>query len=416
MRFKKTYFQYSLIIILILDLINSIFTFSSGSFFKLIVNIGIYVSLFFVPIRYLKFLKIHVSKKIFILLCIVLGLGILNILLDLSKNEVVSLFGNTFYGPSFIVPIFFLLAANINVLYWLNKLSLISIKIGVLIMPFLYIFHLKLQLLLFFPTFFILLNYKYVTKKNKIWILLSLISAVFFCMIDENSSRTAVIRIIFSLIIFIVVQVDFRWLYKIVASILLFIPLYFVTIGYTYGISIFEEASSLSKKNNKELSQDTRTFLYAESYADLIKTNSLILGKGPVGTYKSDYFRHVKGGDNYIRHNVEVGVLHYLLKGGLIYLISILLILILAITNALNKECNRYIISLGLLVASFFLVSFIENIPQYSFYFASVWTIVGICSSNKFKKLNEHQIKFLIQNEVLNQKKYRFLINLRNAD
>lgn len=404
---KKTYFQFSLILILLLDLLNSSF-FSSFFILKFFSNSLIYISFFFLPFKYFSFLKFRLKKNILVFFYLILLYGVLNILRHLNNNEIFSLLGNPYYGPSFLIPFYFILSDEINILYWLNKISLICIKLGMLIISFSFFFNIKLPLILFFPTFFILLNYNYVNKADKVWIILSLVFGIFIFVSGDNSSRTAVIRILLSIIIFAIIYIDLRWIYKAFILLLLLIPSYGLFIGLKSGESIFNKVSSINKDSADIITTDTRTFLYSEVYLDLKKTNSLFFGKGPLGTYFSEYFYNWEGsnGDYYIRHNVEVGILHYLLKGGLIYLFLFFSIMILAIINALDRPNNKYIISLGLVLCSFLLVSFIENIPSYSFYFASIWIITGICSSNKIKNFNDNQIKFLIQNRISKRKHY----------
>lgn len=407
-KIKKSYFQCSLIILIWFEFITTYYQFPNGSFFKLILNFSIYVSLCSIPFVNFKKLKEHLSGKTLNVYILILGYGIINIIRDLDTDELVSLFGNTYYGPSFLVPIFLLWSTKQDVLYWLNRISIISMKVGIIVSPIFFYLGLKTPFVLFYPTFFILLNYDYVNKTNKIWIFFSLIVGTLVNL--QWESRSGLIRIILCVLIFIYMQLNLRLGYKLVVMAMLAMPIYGLSIGFTSGESIFDKFAD----NDSDLTNDSRTFLYSEVYLDLTKNQRMIFGKGPVGTYFSQYFYDWNGigGDSSKRHNVEVGVLHYLLKGGVIYLFLIFTAVILAIRNAFQKSKNKYVHSLGLLLGSFLLVSFIENIPSYSFYFGIVWIIIGICSSNKIKQLNDSQIKYLIQNKTRNNKFFELPNNL----
>ena len=68
---------------------------------------------------------------------------------------------------------------------------------------------------------------------------------------------------------------------------------------------------------------DTRTFLYQELAEDLTMTDSWIMGKGAFSHYYSHIFliSDSEGSDFHYRMTVEVGVLNFLLHGGLVYVI-----------------------------------------------------------------------------------------------
>ncbi|NEM97264.1 hypothetical protein [Pontibacter burrus] len=397
----KALFQYSLAILLVFGIVETLYDPSNGSLGKLLINICIYISLLFIPFEKTRGLTQDFSKGITIIIYLLIGYGLINICRNLDDGQFLSLFGNPYYGPSFLIPVFILWATKKNALYWLNRLSLISVQIGIILLFISLSFDLPLPVLCFLPTFFLLLNYPYVSKNDKVWIILSTFLGAF--VFWQSDMRIGIVRIILCFGIFIISQLDIKWFYKFSAIVMLSIVVFGATLGVITGKSLFIEISSVieSNFNVTDLATDTRTFLYTEVFSDLDKTDSFILGKGPIGTYYSDYFYFLNDedgtGDHHIRHNVEVGVLHYLLKGGVIYLILIAIINIYAIYNALSKVRNRYVRSLGLLTAANVMVLFIENIPSYSILFALIWIITGVCTSKWFKKLNDRQIKLLTQ-------------------
>ena len=96
--------------------------------------------------------------------------------------------------------------------------------------------------------------------------------------------------------------------------------------------SFFQKISYfLSDTEYKNLTMDTRTFLYKETIDDMSLNKKMLLGKGPLGSYYSPFFGNLGftdiygSPDHYIRSSVEVGLLHMLLKGGLIYILLVTL-------------------------------------------------------------------------------------------
>lgn len=390
---NNKYYKISLIALIIFGVLDKLYSPPAGSALKLLLNLHIYLSLSFIPFVGLKFLKKSINGLGFYLFIALMTYGLVNVLIDFDTVKMFSLFGNPSFGPSFFVPFFLLWGANVKSIYLLHRISLVTVKIGVLIFPILFFLNSSLFTFIFVPTFFLLLNYKYSLAKDKIWIILSFILGAFSFW--NNDIRSGLIRIGFCLLIFLLIQTKKKWIFGFTLIVILAIPTVSVYQAIVNKISVFEEIELYGESYN-QAGVDTRTFVYLEVLSDLNKSNSILLGKGPTGTYFSDYF-YYNAGDSYIRNDIEVAVLHYLLKGGAIYLVIYLLVFLVSIINVFIKPNNNYIISLALFLSSFVLISFIENIPSYSFYQALVWIIVGLCMSKKIKKLSDNQIKSLIQ-------------------
>ena len=407
---KKKYLRsvlpyFSLIIILFFDFISSLSNFKDNFFLKFSVFSLIYLTICFLPFSNFKSFLRGGSSLIRFLYISILIFGVLNILSDFLKSkELLSLFGNTYYGPSFLIPLFLLLSYSENILYWLNKICIISLGTGTILFVVSSLLGIKFhQTFLCYPSFFILQNFNYVTKTNKILIFLCII--ISFYIFWVKGERTALIRLVLSILVFCVIKIESLALNKFSYFIILMILISSLCFSLLFGKSVFDPQnfSTNEKVNSNDFVTDTRTFLYTEVFEDLNKSNSWLLGKGPVGTYRSEYFYQLgsnEEGDFYIRHNVEVGVLHYLLKGGVIYLSLILSLVFFVSINTLNGSKNNYIKSLGLIIIGFLVISFIENIPEFSFFFSLIWILIGISSSIRFKKLGEREIKYLFQNQI----------------
>lgn len=405
MKWHRTFFQNSLLILFVFEMVTNYYTAADGSAAKMVFNLNIYLSLYFLILINFKPLLFDLSRFAIISISLLIGYGLFSIIRDIPQGEYFSLFGNPLYGPSFLVPLFILWGTRYDSLYWLHRISILVVKIGVLLTPIAQIFKLDLPYIAFLPTFFLILNYKYAPNKDRIWILLSSIvgSYVFY----SSDIRSGIIRILIGFVIFLIVSINFKSVNRYFAILMITFPIFALYHGINSGKNILSEALIFINSEfvgSDDLTDDTRTFLFIELLTDLNETGKLTFGKGPLGTYYSEYFYNNEG-DNFIRHDVEVGVLSYLLRGGIIYLILVYSTIIIAIYNGIKHSNNKYTISLSLVLSTFLFYSFIENIPSYSFYISSIWIIVGLCISKKFVLLNDSQIKNLIRYKELSYHK-----------
>ena len=208
--------------------------------------------------------------------------------------------------------------------------------------------------------------------------------------------RTMMLKIILLFLSIIPVYLFRQFKSKLVYSIVLIsliIPFYLLQKSLETGQSPFERV--LSELTNRELSVDTRTFLYVEVYSDLKEAHSLVTGKGSNGTYYSPYFDET-GEDTENRLSVEVGILALLLKGGIISIILYLTLSIAAVYHALFHSNNYIVMSLGFMILLHILILFIANSPDYSVYNYLIWFFTGVCLSKEIRMLSDTEIKTIL--------------------
>ena len=396
MKSYKIGIQHALILLLISDVIIGPIVPSDSKILKLVTNTAIYFSLIFIPYRKLFSFGNLISKRDFIFYLAIIGYGFISIFRDLFGGELLTLFGNKYIGPAFLVPLFLVYSFKDESLYFLHRVSILSVKIGIILSPIMIFFNWGNGNFLFIPTFFLLLNYNYCKLKDRIVIVISMVVAPFVYYFTDL--RSGIARIIICLGAFLLIQIGNFRLYKYGALLAVILPFVLLYISIITGESVFTTIMKESEGN--EFVVDSRTFLFVELFQDLDRNNAFTFGKGPLGRYYSEYFDKLEGswGDHFMRLNIEVGMLSYLFKGVLVYLILICVFLVLAILNSLNKSNNHYIPALGVVIAGFFMFSFIENIPSFGIYFAMVWIIVGVIISKKYKKLSDLEIRNLITN------------------
>lgn len=174
---------------------------------------------------------------------------------------------------------------------------------------------------------------------------------------------------------------------------ILLLPAVSIYLGLS-GVSVFqilsgEETGTYSQFNPYA---DTRTFLYYEVFQDLKVNKAFIFGKGLNAGYYSASF------ETFSRPNVEVGFLQIILKTGILGFLLYMSIIVMAIFKALSDSNNLFIKSLGLLLASYVIMFFIENIIAYNLLNVIIWIVVGMCFSENLRKMNNKEIKELFHN------------------
>lgn len=404
----NNFFFLSLIIILIAEITLNFFSTNIYGFNKLIFNTYIYLSFLIVistfSIEKLKILNFKFKLIIFILFCFsifqLLRIDDVNANL-FADNLLLAKFGNISYGPMFLIPIFILWGLHKNAIYYFEKISLISIKIGTFCLPFCFIFDLKYPIVAFLPSFFLLSFFQYSSPNKKVWILLGIFLSFIIFYLDNY--RSGILRLTLSLFLFFIVFYKLKFLSRLFLIFSFIFPIIVFQNSTFSEKTFFEEASNIfSDSKIKKLSMDTRSFLYKETFSDLNYNKKLFFGKGPLGSYYSPLFDNLglqtfySGEDHYIRSTVEVGLLQYLLKGGVLYFIIISFIFLL---TSFQSSRNDFIHYLLLTVACYYLLFTIENLPFYDFLNALIWIIIGISISPNNKNLLNKDINKILTNK-----------------
>ncbi|MBC3787410.1 hypothetical protein [Spirosoma utsteinense] len=270
------------------------------------------------------------------------------------------------------------------------KISLLFIRIGILLLPAVFLFERGYVIPRYFIefSFFMLIFLKIVDKKSeRFWIILGCILYGFIGIYSDN--RSIVLRLILQtsfLFMFTYGEQLFktRILQKFVTFLCIVLPIIF----YSYYGSFFQK-ESLSFGSKEVSNEDTRTYMYVEVIGDLRKTGNMLMGKGTLGRYYSEWFYTQKGVDDvvdfYDRSIVEVGILSYLLRGGLV--LSVLFILVIFSASVTNLS-SPDIVARGIayILLNHLLLSFIENIPKFYAYDIAIWIMVGYNIRSKLIK------------------------------
>lgn len=309
-------------------------------------------------------------------------------------NDMIPFLFYNYLGISLFPVLFFIVGLNSNYFGSVNRILTGYLIVATLISMF-FVNVFELQIFLLMPLFYIILTIPLRSNWGKVFILI--VSIIVFVVSFTN--RAGILRILISYSILLVyylmqsVRIS-KKLINFLVFIILMIPLISIYLGIK-GESVFEsilgETESYSQMNPYA---DTRTFLYYEVFQDLKMNKAFIFGKGLNASYASESFQ------TFGRRMVEVGFLQILMKMGIVGVLLYLSVIITAIFKSIGKSSNLFIKSLGLLLAGYVLMLFIENVLAYNLLNVVIWIIVGMCYSPKLRALNDTEIKFLFSRKI----------------
>lgn len=307
--------------------------------------------------------------------------------------------GNVDFVPAFLLPLFLKMGIKKENMFWLLKIltyfSLLTIPVYLVG----YTYTLYVGWTLFFPLVFA----KFLPKKLAIALVVSGVCYIMLCW--NQGARTPAIRTTLALAIMaytFLKPVINRRVANLAAVVMIVVPFYYFFLYVTTGFSVFNNELSARSSSLGDNAVDTRTFIYEEVLDDLTDTKTILLGKGINGRYYSVYFSHSLG-DNENRVNPEVGLLSYLLKGGIVYTVIIFLLLFLSVIRTLSTKNNIVAQIFGLLLVQHIFLLFIENIPQYTMYNLVIWCMIGFAFSPELCEIKETEISKLFLTKKLKE-------------
>lgn len=371
-----------------------------------------WITYFSIPVKYLAFfILVYIAirkkwssllpKSSFILFVLILVWNIFSIIRGLYA-------ANDYYDIKFISETSFLfmmiplaMVIGLHQTYTIKVFSSI-IKIlflfGFILIPLALVTNIQLYARLMIPiSSFIIIS----PFLNKRWRYLIYFVA-FVSILSSLSFRINMIRIIVAIFIVILYEIN-RYLkinlFKIVHKLFFLTPiiLLYLAINDQFNIFSFQEKDnkydiSDSKGGTRNLFEDTRTFLFVDVFTSLQSNNNLVIGEGAVGKYKTDRYSF----DDRGRYMTEVGFLNTLLFSGLIGVFIFFIFLIVVSYFAIYRSNNYLCKMLGLLISFRWVLFFVEEFTLFDLNFFFYWIIIGLISSNKFRKLSNNDVKLML--------------------
>lgn len=321
---------------------------------------------------------LHPLVKVIVLLAISYNFAhIIYTLMFVPDVPYLSLFGNIQYQPLFMLPIALLIGLEGERFFNLYKF----IWYYVMLMVPLFIFARVAETLAGTGLLFLLAFARYLPNKKRVFLLVFVALYTILCYTVD--ARAPLIRAMMGVAIWVFSYTPLcksRIVKMVIYIIIVALPLYYLIRFASTGESILEQLTSSSYVADlgEEHSADTRTFLYEEVFDDLTNNDAWVFGKSITGTYYSDYFDNKYSNEKEYRFGAEVGVLYFLLKGGLVQFVLYMLILLIAIYRCLFFSKSRYAVLIGLVLLSHYVLLFIEDIPRYDLYNIAMWIFTGL--------------------------------------
>lgn len=190
------------------------------------------------------------------------------------------------------------------------------------------------------------------------------------------------------------------------------LPIILLYLGISGTFNIFQDLSLnegkyVEKKvvngqmQEDDLAEDTRTFIYVEVIESALKHNYVIWGRTPARGNDSAFFgsynaENLKTG-KYERHSNEVCHLNVFTWLGVIGVILYSLIYFRSSYLAVYKSNNKYIKFLGCFIAFRWAYGWVEDGNTFSMLSISLWMMIGMSLSLKFRLMSDNQFKLFIK-------------------
>lgn len=163
---------------------------------------------------------------------------------------------------------------------------------------------------------------------------------------------------------------------------LIFISILVIALGYGFFTgSVDSFFATLSERGD----ENTREGVELAFFFDMRDINDWIFGRGWFGQYYDFVF-------GYKRFGVETGYLTIILRGGLIYLIPYILLLVLSFINGFFRSKNLFCKSFAIICLMQVVSLYPWGWPQFNFLHYVIWLGVMTCNSRAIREVEDSQI------------------------
>lgn len=205
------------------------------------------------------------------------------------------------------------------------------------------------------------------------------------------------------------------WCYKVAHWGFYILPMILLFLGISGVFNAFEDLSSNEGKYKEtrivdgkiveeDLSADTRTALYEEVISSAILHDYWLFGRTPARGNDSETFGASLGEElgtgKYERHRNEFCFPNVFTWTGIIGMILYCLLYLKASYLAVYKSNNIFLKSVGVFIAFRFTYGWIEDFNSFSIMNISLWMVIAMGFSEKFRRMNDREFKYWVSSIV----------------
>ncbi len=248
---------------------------------------------------------------------------------------------------------------------------------------------------------------------------LYLIFTGFICFLDIYS-RSPILKFIAAICCGYLVYLSYPvkyYLCKYITILVYVLSMTLLILGITGVFNIFkmDEYLPSDMQKDKNLIEDTRTWIYTEVITSAYNNDYIVWGRTPARGFDTTFnivlenietmSQMTKDKVKSERFGCEINFLNIFTWTGLLGVILLSLIYIRASFIALLYSNNSYIKVLGLYIAFRFLYGWIEDITSFDSNSLTLWLLISFCLSPFFRQMNNSEFKQFVKYTIcLNHK------------
>ena len=169
----------------------------------------------------------------------------------------------------------------------------------------------------------------------------------------------------------------------------LLIIILFLSFGY-----LLTSSYAFQRGMTKEGFNESRSSVFEGFFLDFNSTTDLVFGRGLNGTVLRSIYSDT------MFTEIENGILTILLKGGFLYLIPFLILMIRAIYLGLFRSNNDLVKALACLILIYIIMMAYFNLPDYSSKYIFIWISVSICFTPEIRNYSNNEIIRAINSKI----------------
>lgn len=161
----------------------------------------------------------------------------------------------------------------------------------------------------------------------------------------------------------------------------LILVILFIGLGY-----LITETNAFQRGFNKSAFEESRGLIFEDYFADFNTAKDWIIGRGLLGTVSRSILGNTDAGF------IENGFLNIILKGGLVYTLPFIVILLRASYLGIFKSNNELCSALGFLILLHVLMMGSFNLPDYSPKYIVIWISASSLFDIRVRQLNNVEV------------------------